>query len=1022
MSEDGELWVDLVLKHTSSDNAIRHAAEVEFDAQVKLDPTAAAYALITQSSNALLLELVRQLCLIHLKRIVPTYWSIGFASFTGLPISQDIKAIIRSGLLDMAICSHSSKIRAAAAYAIVQIALADFPDEWPTLLPTLYGAAQNYDSNISMTGALTVLSDLFEDLITDDHFWDNGMGQQVLLHILLMIEKPSLSHETVGSALNLYRHILESLQSPEAFDTPERKSWVQECVMQSAEVFSRLLQQLANSDSLDPHTLKCKATLYTVLSDLYGSFGKRMPATIKSALLKMTLQDLSFVAANLAKSLESEKCYDAMNRCTQNLFALLTLLQHETNITSVLSIHDLMENLQTVATLDDHRIETYCANITEFTLDTIGLNPTSNSRENIADFLVELNETDTNHLINLAVGSLAQCSDWKALESLLFLVEALLQNEELEPGSVVSPISILELLTSFVTSSHHLVSARAVIILPRFYAKFQALFSAETVGAKALAELLQYASQDSPSDSFDLVKVAALVSLTTYLREFSIPDMFTGNTAKIPCQCILKLINDLLDEADGDGLVPALEALTVVIDLDVSLALDTSDPKTTVLDLIFKICFKDPSDVTFWSEAEETVTALLSRADLHAYTANCQISLPPLFAVIESALESSRSDIYSSELQLTLSCLTAVTSSYSADADSFPQDVFAYTFQSLFKLLVASQDQLIVQAGGGVLEALLKAAPQHFVSFHDPNGESGLIMLLSLVLRFLSPDLSDSASTSCGAIVALIIDKFQESISPEYFAQIVDATTRRLVVAREPIFIENMIMVFSKLVIASSAGTADFLKHLVLETDGNTVSGLGAVLPIWFEAYTTMRGYDRITENTMALCRLYSLCDERIALMMVDGDPIAYADDVIVTRLMAKSRPQKYTRIPAPLKIIKLMISELIFQQQQPDANDFELGGASSIANDDEDGDDAGWEEMEDLGIPTYNKLREYVDSDDSDTEDSSPNDGLLVTIITLFLKECASKNLGNFLQYYDQLSDGEKEALVTQTVFDGKA
>src|SRR2546421_7144470 len=81
-------------------------------------------------------------------------------------------------------------------------------------------------------------------------------------------------------------------------------------------------------------------------------------------------------------------------------------------------------------------------------------------------------------------------------------------------------------------------------------------------------------------------------------------------------------------------------------------------------------------------------------------------------------------------------------------------------------------------------------------------------------------------------------------------------------------------------------------------------------------------------DSVIALSKLFSLNDPRLAQTMVNGDRIMSASDRIVTRSQTKQSklaifsmhyhsltpvdPEQFTIIPVPLKIIKLLIEELL--------------------------------------------------------------------------------------------------------------
>lgn len=337
--------------------------------------------------------------------------------------------------------------------------------------------------------------------------------------------------------------------------------------------------------------------------------------------------------------------------------------------------------------------------------------------------------------------------------------------------------------------------------------------------------------------------------------------------------------------------------------------------------------------------------------------------------------------------------------------EELPQQVFEYSFPILTKILLASLDNQILQSGGEVFNELIKHGSKLFLGYHDPNtNEAGIEIMLKIVSKFLSPELSDSAANKCGSIVNSLVDQFQNYLLSEFLTQILQATVNRLILAKELATIENLIMVFCQLVLKSPEEMINFLSNMQLQGK----SGLAVILPIWFDSYEVTRGFEQIKQNTLALGRIFSLGDPRVEGLIVNGDIIPYQGDLIITRSMSKTMPDRYTQISAPLKILKLLVGELQFQCQQPDAEGYLPENAEDIGDDDDDG----WEDMDDIGVPNYEKLKSYVDDEKQDTDEGLKN------LLIQFFRECTVKNLGNFQTYYEELSNEEKKTITENLVF----
>lgn len=1027
----------LVEDQNSSDNNVRTRAELNFNQLAAQNSSQLAFHLIDACGSPLVPLYIRQSCLLHLKRLVPKFWSMGFELFVGPPIDQELKAMIRSRLLDLA-TSAELKIRSGSAYVIVQIAAADYPDEWPDLLDQLYRRSTDLSNVTAVVGSLAVLNDLFDDLITEDQFWEGGVGAKLISHISEILAQNALSSSVKAAALKLYWTVFNTLLSAEAMEVTERRTAVNHHIASFAELLQSLLQKLYSaSSSLNVVLLveldyRCK--LYNTISRILSDFRRLVGPHLRHSILETVLPDLSYgarlfdvilVNAGDVGSIEKTDDQDDLNKCIIDylceLFLTLSSLQHGfvlKNSVSEEAFTTFVQNLVQCSTLPEESVETFTDDFNAFVTDATGLSSLSTVRDSIGEFLMDLNDIDASGVFNAILGNAVGGQlQWKTKESYLFLVESLFLNEDAE--SIGQDLSLSAYLTSLNTMvsveqgpyNHPLVIARILLVLPRFFEKFSLKLDVNSFGANNFTNTLAYASSSTTVDLFELVRAAALVSTTLwkYIQGFSLSKLPNAAQADI-----FKICLAVLDDSDEDTLPVLLEAISVAIDIDHQYPHQSDNIETTVVDLIFKISFKDPANIQLAIDSAESLRTLLSGITAEQYLRMCHKLVPFILNIISGPLSAANVE-YTPELYLALELLgyvigAAPSSPDQANSDSFPSDIFRYTFPILKELILRTNDDQILQNGGEVFNNLLQKAPKFFVEYIDAaTNKSGLEVLLEVASKFMSPELSDSAAMNSGLIVISLFENFLSFLDGNFFFELLQATVRRVVIAKEVVTIENLIMVFCKLVLnASPEQLIDALTSV--QIDGK--NGLELVLPIWFGSFEITRGFEKIKQNILALGKIFSLNDERVASLIVDGDLIPYEGDLIITRSMAKSMPEKYTQIPAPLKIIKLLAGELEFQSQQPDPKHF-LPEADHQAEE----DDGGWEDMDDIGVPNYEKLKSYVDSEDEDAGNDSTDQGIKDMLVQFF-RECTSKNLGNFQQYYERLSDEEKRTITENLVF----
>lgn len=1039
-----KIILDLVVGQNSSDNNVRTGAEIQFNEFVSKDPSAATHSLIRyaldQEGNFPID--IRQSCLLHLKRCIPKYWSMGFRSFIGPPVQQELKGFIRDQLLNLATTSEHSKIRNGAAYVIVQIAAADFPDEWPNLLQNLYELTTNTSDQVAIVGGITVLNDLFDDLITEEQFWEGRVGSELINHVMELLQNDELADETKTHVVSLYQNILKTLQLQEAFETDSRKQAVSEHIGLAMEVFLKLLERAqsagnqAGSDKIHLTNLHFRGNLYKVLNEFVSLFNKKVKYEQKKWMMQLIMTDLNsvgYVYNNIAvrgapkEQLNLITTADLVDPKLTTAFLLielvlaLTALQHDISIQeNGNSLDTFINSIVLCSQLPKDTIEDYEIDFNTYVTIVSSLSATMTVRDAINEFLSELNGKDVAELTKRLIYDMNSNSKdlFLLAECFLFLLESIFMNEE----DLDFDLPLVELLNKFTTfisyEYNQLLTSRCFLMLPKFFEKFESKLQIETFAAATFSNMVKFASENTCGE---LTKASVLISSTLYLNLFNSNIKLIDKTLQL---ALLHIVLSIVEDCEEDTLAVLLEAITFAIGIDkleaqkiISISESADEDRVSVIDLIFKISFKEPSDIQLTIDSNECLKSLLEDIGIEDYLKNCENSLPFIFKTLQD--NASNVD-YSPSLSLALELLSIILDS--APNSEIPEQIFQYTFPLTQSLLLASSDDQILQIGGQVFNNLIEKGHKWIVNYHDGN-KSGMDILLAVVSKFLSPELSDSAALFSGSIILTVIEKFLSILGNEFLSHILEATVKRLLISKEVITTENLITVFCNLVLSSPDDMINFLANNIRLVDSNSgisKNGLELVLPIWFSTFEIIRGYEHIKKNTLAIGKIFTLGDSRIESINVNGDIIPYAGDAIRTRSMQREQPDQYTQISANLKILKLLVGELSFQHQQPDAKDY-LPDNDDDVQGEVDGDDEGddWEDMDDIGVPNFDKLKSYVDSDAEDEEhdDQNGNEDLKI-ILSQFFKECTTKNLGNFSKYYELLDDEEKKVISENVIF----
>jgi len=161
-----------LLADTQSPSDTRKAAELRL-LHLYSNETFSLSLVAIASHNSVPANL-RQSALSVLKSFILAAWSPKLDEFKGQILVNDAnKAQLRRVLLELATTAETAerKVKSLASHAVSKIAAADFPEEWPELLPTLLHIINDPGSTDgALHGALKVLLDLVDSGFSEEQF------------------------------------------------------------------------------------------------------------------------------------------------------------------------------------------------------------------------------------------------------------------------------------------------------------------------------------------------------------------------------------------------------------------------------------------------------------------------------------------------------------------------------------------------------------------------------------------------------------------------------------------------------------------------------------------------------------------------------------------------------------------------------------------------------------------------------------------------------------------------------------
>ncbi|KMU84325.1 importin subunit beta-5 [Coccidioides immitis H538.4] len=772
---------------------------------------------------------LRQSALLILRTFIVSAWSSQLDEFKGQVLVNDANKVhLRRVLLELAISLEDDrKVKASASYVVSKIASADFPDEWPDLLPTLLQVIPT-SNDTQLHGALRVLSDLVETGFSEEQFFK--VARELVSTVFNVATNGARKATLRALAVSVFRA---------CFDTLEMV--------------------------LEQH----KAEVKQFMDEALNGWSPFFIATLKEPLPPTPT--------------EEEEASDAQGPTQwRGLIALK------------LQVVKLGEWLKVTV------VKALLAHINVVFSDTT--------------------------------------SSWKLREAALYVVNQLLR--DFHEVSENIPLDIANGFNNFI---QFCIQQDDVFLRARGYllAGKVSMTAGEGFHQTALSYLEAIVKAIS-SDSSDVVQVACICALQDLL-----PNLPQALTMPVQLQMIGTLSDyiashDLRDMTEGDDLKFTLaNAVRDAIMIDPGVVLSS-----VALDLLFNIASNGASNFQLGmivTETFEEIVQHIAEQGADAYIRLCEKVLPSLNGAIDIGNLTQESALTNLAVEL----LRALAEN---GLEPLPQGLVASVMPKLNRLLLASTEPDLLPPATLAVKHMLAHDPNQFFAWRDPQtGKDGVESALIIISRLLGETVEDSAAAEVGALAGELVEKAgAEKLGP-FLPQLLRAVAQRLATAEQAQFIQSLILVFARLSLVSTRDVIDFLAQL----DIGGSSGLNVVLSKWLESSVNFVGFDEIRQNVIALAKLYALGDQRISEVQVKGDLIIQDTGRIKTRSQSRLNPDQYTIIPAPLKIIKILVEELSSASGMKGINAAgSVVGTEDLESDDENDD---WEDVPsnilDLGL-----------------------------------------------------------------------
>ncbi|KAJ9667483.1 hypothetical protein H2201_002352 [Coniosporium apollinis] len=986
-----EQLVRLLEETQSSHDPVRKHAE--FQLQQLYSNPAFAPGLLSIASHESVPVNTRQAALLSLKTLVLSAWSPTFDEFKGqILVTDDAKIQLRRGLLEIATSDgQERKVKSAASYVVSKIAQADFPEEWPDLLPSLLHVIRT-GSDAQLHGALKVLGELVDDCFNDEQFFNNARDLVKVIYDVAVNDgrKPTLR----ALAVSVFRSCFDILEMVMEDHKAAVKAFADEALSHWTPFFvdvmkSRLPpppteeEEIADQGAAERHRglVALKLQVVKVLMRIRGVFPS-MLSPQSPLLFSATWEELSALQpAYHQLYIESERQsrledadglpytldflvleeLDFMKACLRAPPVKKELEQQlakqsgseSTWVTEVMKLAVAYAQITT----EEEGLWNFDVNV--FLSEETSVTANYTPRTACGDLVIKLGEwlsaATVDGLLSYTRSLYSTDQGWKAKEAALYVLNQLLGDyqDTDKHTSLEAANGFIDFIRYAMHQSEEFLRARGYLV-----AGSLTRTSGEVLHPVA-SSFMEASLQAITNDESEVVKVSCIRALQHYLQ--SLPPAIT-----LPLQSsIMTALSNYLQTQDlseltesDDLMVTLVETLRDAILLDTRVCLTGGG-----LDLLFSIARHGANNFQLTmlvNETFEEVVKTVAALGNDAYIQLCAKVLPSLSGAF---------DVGTLTEETALTNLAADLLSLLAENghSPLPDGFIASVMPKLQRLLLNSTDEELLRSATCAVKNMLQHDAPQFFAWHDASGKGGLEVVLVIIDRLLSPAVDDNAAAEVGGLAAELVEKAGSERLGPYLLQLLRAVAVRVGSAETAQFIQSLILVFARLSLVSPKEVLDFLAQVQVGSE----SGLQVVMSKWLENSVNFAGYDEIRQNVIALSKLYALQDPRLSSIMVKGDLIVPQSDRIMTRSRARQNPDRYTIIPAPLKILKVLVEELLSASGDPRS----LSGAAAsaahntdLADDADNSEDGDWEDDPDeldLGLPgTKAELMAYAGED----------------------------------------------------------
>jgi hypothetical protein len=830
-----------------------------------------AIAVVSVASHDSVPLNIRQAALLYLKTFVQSAWSPQFDEFKGqILVNDEDKARLRQLLLELAVSGgQDRKIKSLASYAVSKIASADFPEEWPDLLPTVLQIVQSGRDD-QLHGALKVLRDLVDECFNDEQFF--AVARDLVKAIYDVAVDDSKRPILRAFAVDIFRGCFDILEMVMEDHKAAVKSFADEALSAWVPFFIQVLktklpnppteeeedkksENAENWRGLVAFKLQVIKVLMRIRSVFPSSLSPQSPALFSATWEELSSLQSTYHRMFIEESRQSRLEDDDGLPYTLDFLVLEELDFMQACLRATPVRKELEQQLQASAgsettwVTEVMKLAVAYAQITteEEGLWNIDVNiflseetsVTSNytPRTACGDLVIKLGEwqgaATIDGLLAYTRSLYSTNQDWKAKEAALYILNQLLGDFQDMDVKVTHDAAngFIDFIRYAIQQEDEFLRARGFLVAGSLTRS-----SGDALG-QVVTQFMDSTMQAITSDPSEVVKVSCIRAMQYYLQAVR-PDVALPMQASI----VTALSNyvqtqDLGELTESDDLMVTLvETLRDAILLDTRTCLTSSG-----LDLLFTIASRGASNFNISSLVSETfedVAGTLSATGPDAYAQLCAKVLPSLTGAFDVGVLTEENALTNLAAEL-LSILTKHGS------EPLPDGFVATAMPKLNRILLASSDEDLLRSATSAVKHILMHDYKQLFEWRDETGKLGLEAVLVIIDRLLGPTVDDNAAAEVGGLAAEVVEKAGSERLGPYLMQLLSAVAIRLGSATQAQFIQSLIIVFARLSLVNAREVVDFLAQVHVGSE----SGLQVVMSKWLENSVNFAGYDEIRQK-----------------------------------------------------------------------------------------------------------------------------------------------------------------------------